>query len=65
MFNDAMEIKGDLLETVGTDDEGWVLPELLEEKKSINQFVWNAILCNAGDQKNRDDLESVWPFDHD
>ena len=36
MFNDAMEIKADLLESVGTDDEGWVLPELLEEKKSIN-----------------------------
>lgn len=52
MFNNAMEIKGDLL-------------ELLEEKKNINQSLWDAILCNAKDQENRNDLESVWPFDHD
>lgn len=58
MFNNALEIKEDLLETVGTDDEGWVLPELLEEQKSINPFMWNAILCDAEDQKDRNDLEA-------
>ena len=65
MFNDAMEIKGDLLEAVGTDDEGWALPELLEEKKSIDQCLWNAILCNAEDKKDRNDLQSIWSFAHD
>ena len=65
MFNDAMEIKGDLLEMIGTDDEGWVPPELLEEKKSIDQCLWNAILCNAEDKKDRNDLQSIWSFAHD
>ena len=65
MFNDAMEIKGDLLEMVGTDDEGWVPPELLEDKKSIDQCLWNAILCNAEDKKDRNDLQSIWSFAHD
>ena len=65
-FNNALEIKGDLLEIVGTDDEGWVLPELLEEKKSINPFMWNAILCDAEDQKDQNDLEACGHlFDHD
>lgn len=65
MFNDAMEIKGDLQESVGTNDEGWVFPELLEEKKSISQSLWDVIVCNAEDQKDRNELASVWPFDHE
>lgn len=65
MFNNFLEIKGDLLEMVGTDDDGWVLPELLEEKKKVHQSLYEAIMCDIKDEKDWNDMESVWPFDHD
>ncbi|KAK2764527.1 hypothetical protein FQN54_009222 [Arachnomyces sp. PD_36] len=65
MFDNFLEIKKDLLEMVGTDDEGWVLPELLEEKKKIHQSLYEAIMSDVEEGKDWNDMESVWPFDHD
>lgn len=65
MFDDFLEVKKDLLEMVGTDDEGWVLPELFEEKKRIHQSLYATIMSDVEEGKDWNDLESVWPFDHD
>lgn len=65
MLNNFLEMKGDLLEMVGTDDDGWVPPELLEEKKEIHQSLYDEIMSDINDEKDWNDMESVWPFDHD
>lgn len=65
MFNNFLEMKGDLLEMVGTDDDGWVLPELLEEKKKVHQSLYETIMSDIKEKKDWNDMESVWPFDHD
>ncbi|PGH11553.1 hypothetical protein AJ79_04811 [Helicocarpus griseus UAMH5409] len=65
MFNDFLEIKKDLLEMVETDDDGWILPELFEERKKLCQFLYDSLVSDIKDETDWNDMESSWPFDHD
>lgn len=44
VLNNFLEMKGDLLKMVGTGDDGWVLPDLLEEERKVHQCMRRSCL---------------------
>ncbi|KAI1925858.1 hypothetical protein LOZ65_002669 [Ophidiomyces ophidiicola] len=62
-YNSMLELRQDMVETLGVEGNGWTSEARWEGVRQTYQYFYDNIMANLEDDKQREEVISMWPFD--
>ncbi|EER29750.1 hypothetical protein CPC735_000060 [Coccidioides posadasii C735 delta SOWgp] len=63
IYNGMLEFRQDMVETLGVEGDGWVSEDHWEGVKKAHQYFYETIMASMENDKDREELRTMWPFD--
>ncbi|EFW19952.1 conserved hypothetical protein [Coccidioides posadasii str. Silveira] len=63
IYEKMLEFRQDMIETLGVESDGWVCVDRWEDVKRAHAYFFDTLMANMEDDKDREDLRGMWPFD--
>ncbi|KKZ66492.1 hypothetical protein EMCG_07772 [[Emmonsia] crescens] len=63
IYNGLLEFRQDMVETLGVEGDGWVSEDRWEGVKKAHQYFYETIMATMENDKDREELRIMWPFD--
>lgn len=62
-YDKMLDARQEIVSALGTEQDGWVPSDRFEETKEAHQALYQSILGAMETEKDRGDMEIMWPFD--
>ncbi|KAI1963503.1 hypothetical protein LOZ58_002337 [Ophidiomyces ophidiicola] len=62
-YNSMLELRQDMVEILGVEGDGWTSEARWEGVRQTYQYFYDNIMANLEDDKQREEVISMWPFD--
>lgn len=63
IYDGLLEFRQDMVETLGVEGDGWVSEDRWEGVKKAHQHIYENIMAAMENDKDREELRTMWPFD--
>ncbi|OJD20124.1 hypothetical protein ACJ73_08543 [Blastomyces percursus] len=63
IYDGLLEFRQDMVETLGVEGDGWVSEDRWEGVKKAHQYFYETIMAAMENDKDREELRTMWPFD--
>lgn len=63
IYDKMLEFRQDMVETLGVEGDGWVSENRWEGVKQAHQYFYETIMATMENDKDREELKTIWPFD--
>lgn len=63
IYDKMLAFRQDIVETLEVEQDGWVAEDGWEKVKEAHQHIYESIMGAMQDEKDREDMKIIWPFD--
>ena len=63
VYDKMLEVRQDIVETLGVEQDGWVWKDRWEETRNAHRYVYETVMAGIEEEKDREEMKLMWPFD--